>query len=108
MKKSFFVYIHGFFWFIHDHLLVSPFNQICLYTCLQFKVYAKDQRAKTGVRHDLLGMTSSIFKGILLKGSDGSESKWDLMVERLTVAWDEGSMTGSCIMVYITGSRDFR
>ena len=54
--------------------------------------------------NSLSGITSSIFNGVRLNGSFGSESKWERIVERSTVVLDIGRMTGSVIKVYIKGS----
>ena len=49
-------------------------------------------------------MTSSMVRGIRLKGSFESESKCDLMVGRSMIVREDGSMTGSRITVYMSGS----
>ena len=52
----------------------------------------------------VLGTTSSMERGCLLKGSCLSESKWDLMVAKSTVICDAGRITGSSMSVNSRGS----
>jgi hypothetical protein len=54
---------------------------------------------------DIPAITSSMESGALLKGSLVSDKRCLLIVERSTIALDEGSMTGSRISVAITGSK---
>lgn len=50
------------------------------------------------------GMTSSIINGARLNGSFGSLSRCERMVERSKEVFDVGSMTGSSMIVNISGS----
>jgi hypothetical protein len=49
-------------------------------------------------------MTSSMARGARLKGSFESDNKWDLIVARSMIVFDDGNRTGSRITVAISGS----
>ena len=59
---------------------------------------------KYGTARDALGMTSSRVRGIRLNGSLVSDNRCDLIVDRSTIVRDEGSVTGSRMRVYMSGS----
>lgn len=57
-----------------------------------------------GEKDHILGTTSSMESGARLNGSVGSDKRWDLIVDRSIVVFDDGNTTGSRISVYIKGS----
>ena len=60
--------------------------------------------SESGMSGNLLGRTSSIFRGARLNGSIESLSRYELIVERSKVTFEVGRITGSSIRVDIRGS----
>jgi hypothetical protein len=86
--------------------LLASCNQELLYAGFQFKICPKSKSKQNTIviQSDLPGMTSSMARGARLKGSFESDNKWDLIVARSIIVFDDGNITGSRITVAISGS----
>ena len=86
--------------------LLASCNQELLYAGFQFKICPKSKSKQNTIviQSDLPGMTSSMARGARLKGSFESDNKWDLIVARSMIVFDDGNITGSRITVAISGS----